>query len=124
MIHLENINKMSRTKTKMYVVNVVAQDFIEKNSIKTNVYTNSQTAFQSLIEPVQKVLDEWQHTQGLSRNDWENIGYLEEEVNVFVEYANDKDFDYETCQELLGSLNDDNYFYEKIYVEVVEKEVE
>ena len=115
---------MSRSKTKLYVVHVVPQDFIQKDSIKTEVFTNSSTAFQSLIEPVQKVLYDWQHTAGLSKDDEENIRYLEETVNEFVEYVSQKDVDYCKCQELIDNLNNDNnYFYEKMYVEVVEKEI-
>lgn len=39
-------------------------------------------------------------------------------------YISKKDIDYCKCQELVDNLNNDNnYFYEKMYVEVVEKDI-
>lgn len=116
---------MSRDKKVVYVVHLTSQDFdgIYKDTIKTEVYTNHQTAFQSLIPSVEKVLYDCHHTAGLSHDELEDIQELEKMVERFVEAVGDNSFDYDQCYKLLDELNDYPYFNSAIYAEVVEKEI-
>lgn len=114
---------MSFQRPDLYLTHAIPQkDFrFTKGAFKAEIYTNSQTAFQSLIEPIQSVLTYWQQTSDLSEDDRKDIvGGLALMIQEFVEYVNDKDFDYCLCQELIDDLNDNVYFYQILFVEVRE----
>lgn len=117
------ISEISFRRPSLYLTHAIPQKDIRvtKDVFKAEIYTNSQTAFQSLIQPIQDVLTYWQQASGLSESDRKDIvGELEIMIQGFIEYVNDKDFDYCLCQELIDNLNDHVYFYQILYVEVQE----
>lgn len=96
---------------------------IDNTSIKSNAFTNRQTAAQSFIPNLYSTLDSLQREQGISLDDREAFIEIEKDISKYEELANENDFDLEACINLLEEFNSCPYFETKIYFQIFETKV-